>query len=100
MPASIDVSIMEALVGTYGKMAHTWRYDAQNSTVPVGIPELGMGFTLDGHITPDFVTKRDELFGVNSTEIRESRANISKPEADSWKMGSSIRRPIQHSRKR
>jgi hypothetical protein len=35
--------------------------------------------------------KRDQLFGVNSTEIRESRASISKlevlPGADSWKMG-------------
>jgi hypothetical protein len=50
-----------------------------------------MGFTSDGQITPEFVAKRDELFRVNSTETRESRANISKPEAlpgaDSWKMG-------------
>ncbi|CZR61272.1 uncharacterized protein PAC_11168 [Phialocephala subalpina] len=89
MPSSIDLSIMSnVLVGTYGKTAHTWRFDAQNKTVPEGIPELVMGYTEDGQITPDFVTKRDVLFGVNSTEIREQRENITKPVliegADSW----------------
>lgn len=89
MPASIDLAIMSSvLVGTYGKTAHTWRFDAANKTVPEGIPELVMGYTSDGQITPDFVTKRDELFGVNSTEIREQRSNITKPDviegADSW----------------
>lgn len=50
-----------------------------------------MGYTEDGQITPDFVKERDALFGVNSTAIKESRANITVPEvlpgADSWKMG-------------
>lgn len=92
MPASIDLTIMSSvLVGTYGKTAHTWRFDAVNKTVPEGIPELVMGYTSDGQITPDFVTKRDALFGVNSTEIRVQRSNITKPDviegADSWKKG-------------
>ncbi|KAE8454240.1 hypothetical protein EG329_005165 [Mollisiaceae sp. DMI_Dod_QoI] len=92
LPASIDLAIMgEVLVGTYGKTAHTWRFDAVNKTVPEGIPELVMGYTEDGQITPDFVTKRDKLFGVNSTEIREQRGNITGPPvmegADSWKQG-------------
>ena len=91
MPASIDYAVMEVLAGTYGKTAHTWRYDAQNFSVPVGIPELVMGYTEDGQVTPEFVTQRDELFGVNSTEIRESRVNITAPAilpgADSWKEG-------------
>jgi hypothetical protein len=51
------------------------------------MPELVMGFILDGQITPVFVMERDELFGVKSAEIRENRANISKlevlPGADS-----------------
>ncbi|KUJ19359.1 DUF1264-domain-containing protein [Mollisia scopiformis] len=92
MPASVDLAIMgDVLVGTYGKTAHTWRFDAVNKTVPEGIPELVMGYTQDGQITPDFVTQRDELFEVNSTEIREQRANITAPPilpgADSWQLG-------------
>lgn len=81
----------DVLVGTYGKTFHTWRYDQQNSTYPIGIPELVMGYTGDSQITPDFVVQRDELFGVNTTEIRDSRADISPPVvisgADSWKYG-------------
>lgn len=59
-----------------------------NNTVPTGIPELVMGYTGDGQITPGFVTQRDELFGVNTTEIREQRSGIVAPAviegADSW----------------
>ncbi|KAI1630977.1 hypothetical protein F4809DRAFT_634443 [Biscogniauxia mediterranea] len=81
MPRSVDHTIMrDVLVGTYGKMFHTWRYDQQNSTYPIGIPELVMGYTGDDQITPSFVTQRDELFGVNTTEIRESRSNIPAPD--------------------
>ncbi|KAJ8132136.1 hypothetical protein O1611_g1484 [Lasiodiplodia mahajangana] len=92
LPASVDHTIMkDVLINTYGKTFHTWRYDQQNSTYPIGIPELVAGFTHDDQITPDFVTKRDELFGVNTTEIRESRCDITPnevlPGADSWKYG-------------
>jgi hypothetical protein len=58
MPASIDLAIMEVLVGTYGKTAHPWRFDAQNLTVQVGIPELVMGYTADGQIRESFVDQR------------------------------------------
>jgi hypothetical protein len=91
MPASVDHAIMEVLVGTYGKTFHTWRVDQANSSIPIGIPELVMGYTGDSQITPDFVAKRDALFGVNTSAIRESRADIAPPAvidgADSWKKG-------------
>ncbi|OTB05342.1 hypothetical protein M426DRAFT_57102 [Hypoxylon sp. CI-4A] len=95
LPNPVDHTIMKdvqsTVVGTYGKTFHTWRYDQQNSSYPIGIPELVMGYTGDGQITPDFVTKRDELFGINTTEIRESRSDIPPPPivdgADSWKKG-------------
>lgn len=92
MPDSVDHTIMkDVLVGTYGKTFHTWRYDQQNSTYPIGIPELVMGYTSDDQITPDFVTKRDAMFGTNTTGVRESRADITPPEvlpgADSWQYG-------------
>lgn len=74
---AVDHVIMkDILVGTYGKTFHTWRYDQQNSSIPLGIPELVMGYTGDDQITPDFVTQRDELFGVNTSAVRESRKDI------------------------
>jgi hypothetical protein len=60
-------------------MAHTWRFDAQNLIVPVSVPELVMGYTADGQIRESFVDQRDAFFEVNSTEIRDSRVNISMP---------------------
>ena len=66
----------DVLIGTYGKTFHTWRYDQQNSSIPLGIPELVMGYTENGQITPDFVTKRDEMFGTNTTAIRDSRKDL------------------------
>ncbi|KAI0104279.1 DUF1264-domain-containing protein [Nemania sp. FL0031] len=92
LPTSVDHTIMkDVLINTYGKTFHTWRYDQQNSTYPIGIPELVVGFTHDDQITPDFVLNRDELFGVNTTEVRESRCDIVPNAvlagADSWKYG-------------
>jgi hypothetical protein len=100
MPTSIDLAIMEVLEGTYGKTAHTWRFDAQNLTVPVGIPKLVMGYTVDGQIRESFVGQRDALFEVNTTEIRDSRVNISMPSviegADSWKYGYQLQYVLQN----
>ncbi|KAI1365456.1 DUF1264-domain-containing protein [Xylaria arbuscula] len=92
MPDVVDHVIMkDVLVNTYGKTVHTWRYDQKDALYPVGVPELVMGFTHDDQITPDFVTERDELFGLNTTEIRESRVDITPNDvlegADSWKYG-------------
>ena len=76
-PDVVDHVIMkEILVGSYGKTFHTWRYDQTNSSIPMGIPELVQGFTGDGQITPEFVQKRDALFGVNTADIRNSRKDI------------------------
>jgi hypothetical protein len=77
MPDVVDHVIMkDVLVGTYGKTFHTWRYDQSDSSIPLGIPELVMGYTGSGQITPNFVNQRDAMFGVNTTKIRESRADI------------------------
>ncbi|KAF4627738.1 hypothetical protein G7Y89_g10417 [Cudoniella acicularis] len=93
MPTTIDDAAMQILVGTYGKTAHTWRYDAKDLSVPIGVPELVMGYTHDSQITPDFVNARDVLFGSNTTAIMEHREKSIKPPAsvipgaDSWKYG-------------
>jgi len=96
MPASIDLSIMKVLVGTYGKTVHSWRFDEKDNPVPIGVPELVMGYTKDGQICETFIEARDELFGISTTEVRAARtaAGITTPEAvpgaDSWKYGYSL----------
>ncbi|KAI0438632.1 hypothetical protein F4803DRAFT_87170 [Xylaria telfairii] len=92
MPGPVDHTIMkDVLVNTYGKTIHTWRYDQKDAPYPVGVPELVMGFTHDEQITPDFVIQRDDLFGTNTSEIKEARKDIIPndvlPGADSWKYG-------------
>ncbi|KAI1484626.1 hypothetical protein F5X96DRAFT_692409 [Biscogniauxia mediterranea] len=66
MPSSVDHTIMRDVL--------------HNSTYPIGIPELMMGYTGDDQITPSFATQRDGLFGVNTTEIRESLSDKAAPE--------------------
>ncbi|KAI1747099.1 hypothetical protein F4782DRAFT_451192 [Xylaria castorea] len=92
LPGPVDHTIMkDVLVNTYGKTIHTWRYDQKDAPYPVGVPELVMGFTHDDQITPDFVLERDDLFGTNTSEIRNARKDIVPNDvlsgADSWKYG-------------
>ncbi|KAH7065460.1 putative lipoprotein [Macrophomina phaseolina] len=96
MPQNVDDEVMKILVDSYGKTVHTWRYDQQNSTLPLGIPEMVNGYTQDGQLTQGFVDARDRYFGINSTAIREHRAdpnagNVSAPPvlpgADIWREG-------------
>lgn len=50
MPELVDDAIMETLLTTYGKTFHTWRWDERDNVLPLGIPELVMGFTADGQL--------------------------------------------------
>jgi hypothetical protein len=92
LPETVDDAVMQILGDSYGKTWHTWRYDQKNNTLPLGIPELVNGYTGAGQLTPDFVTQRDEDFGINSTAISEHRAQVLNVSdvlegADSWTKG-------------
>lgn len=91
MPANVDKEAMKILVNTYGKTFHTWNYASKNLSLPLGIPEIVNGYTANGQLEQGLRDKRDEFFGVNSTEIRGNRTDIVAPEviegADSWKRG-------------
>lgn len=84
---------MEKLVHTYGKTWHTWHTDARDS-LPLGVPQLMMGFTADGQIDAALVESRDRRFGVSSQEKRPDRASIQAPAidpaADAWQHGKSV----------
>jgi hypothetical protein len=90
IPAAVEHALMETLVGTYGKTWHTW-HTGMGDKLPLGVPQLMMGFTGDGQARPELVTERDERFHVDSHELGKSRADIHAtrpdPAADGWMNG-------------
>lgn len=93
IPAPAEHALMEKLVHTYGKTWHTWHTDLDKD-LPLGVPQLMMGFTADGQIDPALVQKRDARFGVDSTEKKQARTDIPAPAvdagADAWTHGNSF----------
>ena len=90
IPRPAEHALMEKLVGTYGKTWHTWHTDLDKA-LPLGIPQLMMGFTADGQADAAMVQARDQRFGINSAEKRKDRASIAAPaidpDADAWQKG-------------
>jgi hypothetical protein len=90
IPEVAEKELMKKLVGTYGKTWHTWHTDLEKN-LPVGVPQLMMGFTADGQSDPGMVAARDRHFNVSSEKKRADRADIVAPAidpgADAWQKG-------------
>jgi hypothetical protein len=90
IPEVAENALMEHLVGTYGKTFHTWHTDQQEE-LPIGVPQIMMGFTADGQIDANLVAARDQRFGVDSGEKKKDRTDIPAPPiaagADAWQQG-------------
>ena len=97
IPEAAEHALMRKLVRTYGKTWHTWHTDQQKS-LPLGVPQLMMGFTADGQVDPRMVDERDQRFGIDSAKKRQNRADIERPAvqpgADAWQKGKVYQ--IQH----
>lgn len=93
LPEAADHALMKRIVNTYGKTWHTWHTD-QNKDLPLGVPQLMMGFTADGQANPTLVQRRDARFGVDSAATRAARVDIPTapidPGADAWRTGKVI----------
>ncbi|MDB6136103.1 MAG: hypothetical protein JWM59_4346 [Verrucomicrobiales bacterium] len=93
LPEAAEKELMEELVGTYGKTWHTWQVD-RGDNLPLGIPQLMMGFTADGQANPSIVSARDQGYGISSEERKGKRAGIPAPViapgADAWQQGRAI----------
>lgn len=61
IPASAEHMLVERLAHTYGKTWHTWHTD-QDKALPVGVPQLMMGFTADGQANADMVEQRNRVW--------------------------------------
>lgn len=90
IPEVAEHALMEKLVHTYGKTWHTWHTDLHKD-LPLGVPQLMMGFTADGQADPQKVAERDQRFGIDSAQKRKDRADIPAPAvapgADAWRRG-------------
>jgi hypothetical protein len=90
IPALAEHELMEKLIGTYGKTLHTWHTDLHKA-LPLGVPQIMMGFTADGQADAAMVAARDKRFGVSSEEKKKERADVPAPAidpgADAWQKG-------------
>jgi len=93
IPEVAERELMRKLVGTYGKTFHTWHTDLHKE-LPIGIPQIMMGFTADGQADAAMIADRDRRFGTTSAEKRRQRDDISSPAiadgADAWQTGRTI----------
>lgn len=88
-----EKELMKDLIGTYGKTWHTWQVD-RGDALPLGIPQLMMGFTAEGQADPALVNARDQGYEISSDQKKKNRADISIPPivkgADGWQSGNAV----------
>jgi hypothetical protein len=93
IPQAAEHALMEKLIRTYGKTWHTW-HTGSGDQLPLGVPQLMMGFTADGQIDASLVESRDRRFGTDSNSKRADRAGIEAPAidpaADAWQHGTTL----------
>jgi len=62
--------------------------------LPLGIPQLMMGFMADGQADPGLVQVRDRKFDVSTQSKKESRSDIQAPNilpgAGAWQKGNVV----------
>jgi hypothetical protein len=90
LPDPVETAAMRTLASTYGKTWHTWQID-RGDTVPLGVPQLMMGYTRDDQLDPRIVAERDRNLGVSMADKRRARADIPVPTpapgANAWEGG-------------
>lgn len=90
IPEAAEHALMEKLVSTYGKTWHTWHTDLHKQ-LPLGMPQLMMGFVADGQADAAMVAERDRRLGIDSAERKRRREDIAAPPvapgADAWQQG-------------
>lgn len=106
IPEVVERQLMKRLVGTYGKTWHTWHeahapaapnvlsHANASGALPLGVPQLMMGFTADGQADAAMVARRDAALDIESAARRERRSAIPSPgidaAADAWQKGNSF----------
>lgn len=90
LPEAAEHALMEKFVSTYGKTIHTWQVD-RGDTLPLGAPQLMMGFTADGQADPAKLRDRDGRFQISIDAKRKARSDIPEPKlapgVNAWERG-------------
>ncbi|ADJ66166.1 OBAP family protein [Herbaspirillum seropedicae] len=90
VPQPAEKALMKKLVGSYGKTWHTWHTDL-DKTLPLGVPQLMMGFTADGQAQAAMVEERNRRMRIDAEAKRLDRADIAapapSPQANGWLHG-------------
>jgi hypothetical protein len=93
IPDTAEHALMAKLANTYGKTWHTWHTD-QDKQLPLGVPQLMMGFTADGQADPAMVEQRNRRMGISTEQTRANRADIKVQPvlqgADAWQHGDAV----------
>jgi hypothetical protein len=93
IPAPAEHALMAKLANTYGKTWHTWHTD-QDKRLPLGVPQLMMGFTADGQADPAMVEQRNRRMDIDTEKKRSERADIHPQPvlkgADAWQHGDAV----------
>jgi hypothetical protein len=96
IPQLAEHELMEKLIRTYGKTWHTWHTD-QHKALPLGMPQLMMGFTADGQADAAMVAERNKRLGIDEAAKRKDREKIPAPPiaagADAWQQGKVVQIP-------
>ncbi|MGE0226521.1 MAG: OBAP family protein, partial [Acetobacteraceae bacterium] len=92
LPELAERAALRDIVTTYGKTWHTWQIDRDD--LPMGLPQLMMGFTRDGQVNADLLRQRDRRVGISSDGRRRDRADIPMPTlvpgANAWEDGPAV----------
>jgi hypothetical protein len=92
LPEIAEHAAVADLANTYGKTFHAWQIDRDE--LPLGLPQLMMGFTRDGQVDPERLRARDRRLGISTAEKRRNRADIPMPNveagANAWESGQTV----------
>jgi hypothetical protein len=79
LPNAAEKETMKTKMNSYGKTWHVWKsgvFNQQADALPLGPAHLAWSFNYDGEAMPGMVEDRDRRLGQNTTEARDSRADL------------------------
>ena len=98
VPQAAEHAVMTDLVNTYGKTWHTWQIDRYQN-LPLGIPQLMMGFTRDGQAHQELVQDRGKRFNTADQALRRDREDIKAMDiiagANHWESGKTVQLKLE-----
>lgn len=104
IPQPVEHELMKTLVNAYGKTWHAWQYD-RDSDLPLGVPQLMMGFTQGGQAHESLIKEVQKEVGYSVEQRMKDHRGIEAPPvlpgANGWQQGNglpdqSLRRESTH----